>query len=999
MKNSYYNIGGIFFGLMFTAVSIDTKAQTRTISGTVTSSGKPLQGVIISQEGSDQVTRTGNNGTYALQVSAENTILLFRHPDYTEEKFILTNQKVVNISLEQKVKGIEEVILNAGYYKVKDKERTGSIAKVSAKDIGNQPVTNVLSAAQGRVAGVNIVQNSGMPGGGYDIQIRGKNSLRALGNNPLYVVDGVPVGGEMASQFSGAVLPASSINPLNSINPSDIESIEILKDADATSIYGSRGANGVVLVTTKKGKSGKSSSLDLNVGTSYSVSSVISNLTMMMTEDYLRMRRQAYQNDGIIVYPSNAYDINGVWDQTRHTDWKKTLIGNTADAFTANISLSGGNERTSFLVGYGHHLQSTVFSKDFKYKTDNLSANIRHSSEDKRFQLNVSSRFSLQKNNVLSEDITRQAYLMVPNAPALYLSDGSLNWENNTFNNPAGLYNSSYSYENKQFLTNMNVQYELLENWFLKLGGGLNYQSFDERSLKPNTMYNPSSYQGQSSASSQSYTSGQDRFSFILEPQLNWQMKKERHTLDVLVGTTFQKETASLGSMIGIGFESNAFIENIGAARTKIITDQIKTEYRYAAFFGRVNYQYAGRYILNVTGRRDGSSRFGPSNKFANFGAVGAAWIFSLEPFLKNKKWLSFGKLRTSYGTTGSDNIGDYGYLDTYDLSEYLYNNTTGLNPSRLYNPNYSWEKTTKLEAALELGFIKNRINLTTAWYRNRSSSQLVGYQLPSITGFPSVLANLDAVVENSGWELELSAKPFSNGSFQWESSINISFPKNKLVSFPGLAGSTYANTYVIGQPITSVKVYQYEGIDPAKGLYRFKDFNGDGKITAPDDRQTVENIGLRYFGGWNNTLRLKNWNLSFLLQFVKQRNWNYNNIMPIPGTMNNQPQEVLDVWSQDNPGGTYMPYSSGSNGIKNQLHVFFMNSTAAVSDASFIRLKNLELGYQVPVKGTFKSVKVYFQGQNLLTFTKYFGPDPEFRNIGYLPPLKTYSLGVLISL
>lgn len=1008
MKNSYYNIGGIFFGLMFTAVSITTKAQVRTISGTVTSSGKPLSGVVISQEGSDQVTMTGNNGTYTLQVSAENTILLFRHPDYAEEKFTLTNQTVVNISLEQKVKGIEEVILNAGYYKVKDKERTGSIAKVSAKDIENQPVLNVLSAAQGRVAGVNIVQNSGMPGGGYDIQIRGKNSLRALGNNPLYVVDGVPVGGEMASQFSGAVLPASSINPLNSINPADIESIEILKDADATSIYGSRGANGVVLVTTKKGKNGKAGAgagaggagnLGLNAGTSYAVSSVINNLNMMKTEDYLRMRRQAYQNDGISAYPANAYDVNGVWDQGRYTDWRKELIGNTADAFTANVSLNGGNERTSFLVGYGHNEQSTVFSKGFKYKADNLSANISHSSEDKRFQLSVSSRFSLQKNNVLSEDITRQAYLMVPYAPALYLPDGSLNWENNSFNNPAGLYNSSYSYENKQFLTNINVQYELLEHWFLKLNGGLNYQSFDERSLKPNTMYNPSSYQGQSSASSQSYKSNQDRFSFILEPQLSWQMKKGRHALDVLVGTTFQRDTGNQGSMIGIGFESNAFIENIGAARTRIITDQIKTEYRYAAFFGRVNYQYAGRYILNVTGRRDGSSRFGPSNKFANFGAVGAAWIFSQEGFLKNKKWLSFGKLRSSYGTTGSDNIGDYGYLDTYDLSEYLYNNTAGLNPSRLYNPDYSWEKTTKLEAALELGFLKNRINLTTAWYRNRSSSQLVGYQLPSITGFPSVLANLDAVVENSGWELELSGRPFSGASFQWESSINISFPNNKLVAFPGLAGSTYANTYVIGQPITSVKVYQYEGIDPATGLYRFKDFNGDGRITAPDDRQAVENIGVRYFGGWNNTLRYKNWNLSFLFQFVKQRNWNYNNIMPIPGTMNNQPQEVLDVWSAENPGGSYMTYSSGSNGIKNQLHVFFMNSTAAVSDASFIRLKNLELGYQVPVKGTFKSVKVYFQGQNLLTFTRYFGPDPEFRNIGFLPPLKTYSMGVLITL
>ncbi|NML70767.1 SusC/RagA family TonB-linked outer membrane protein [Chryseobacterium sp. RP-3-3] len=1004
MKKNFCSLGHIQLAFGFTLlVSCTAIGQVREISGTVTENNLPVKGVSVFQQGSDAVALTSASGKYVVRVSGEDPVLIFQHHDYGERRVFVRNGNVFNISLSPAEKttttNVGEVVLNAGYYKVKDKERTGSIAKVSAKDIENQPVGNVLSAAQGRVAGVNIVQNSGMPGGGYDIQIRGKNSLRSLANSPLYVVDGVPVGGEMASQFSGSILPASSINPLNSINPSDVESIEILKDADATSIYGSRGANGVVLITTKKGKSGKSGKLDLNIGTSYSVSSVISNLKMLGTADYIRMRKQAYVNDGVSVYPPNAYDINGIWDQTRNTDWKKALIGNTADAFNTHISLSGGNDRTSFLVGYGHSEQSTVFSKNFKYTTDHISSSISHSSEDKRFQLTVSNRFSLQKNNLLSEDITRQSLLLPPDAPALYLEDGSLNWENNTFNNPAGLYNSSYSYESKQFLTQMNMQYELLEHWFLKLSGGINYQSFDERSLKPNTMYNPASYQGQSSANSQSYKSSQDRFSYILEPQLNWQRKTGRHAFDVLVGTTFQSEVNRQGSMQGFGFESNAFIENIGAARYKIITDQIKTQYRYAAFFGRINYQYAGRYIINLTGRRDGSSRFGPNNKFANFGAVGAAWIFSQEAFLKDKKWLSFGKLRTSYGSTGSDNIGDYGYLDTYDISESLYNNTAGLNPSRLYNPNYSWEKTTKLEAALELGLVRNRINLTTAWYRNRSSSQLVGYQLPSVTGFSSVLANLNATVENSGWELELSAKPFSGSGFQWETGFNISFPENRLVSFPGLEGSTYANTYMIGQPITMVKVYQYEGIDPSTGLYRFKDFNGDGKISAPDDRKAVENIGVRYFGGWNNTLRLGNWNLSFLFQFVKQKNWNYQNIMPIPGSMNNQPKEVLDVWSTDHPDGTYMPYSSGTNGTKNQLHVFFMNSTAAVSDASFVRLKNLELGYQIPVKGVLKNAKVYFQGQNLLTFTRYFGPDPEFRNIGYLPPLKTYSLGVLISL
>ncbi|OPC30738.1 TonB-dependent receptor plug domain-containing protein [Elizabethkingia anophelis] len=248
MKNSYYTIGGIFFGLMLITVSTHLKAQTRTISGTVTSSGKPLSGVVISQEGSDQVTMTGNNGTYTLQVSAENSILLFRHPDYSEEKFTLTNQKVVNISLEQKVKGIEEVILNAGYYRVKDKERTGSIAKVSAKDIENQPVTNVLSTVQGRMAGVNITQNSGVPGGGYSIQIRGRNSLRTYANSeidgsqPLYIVDGVPVGSGMTATYGANILSDANLNPLSNISPNDIESIEVLKDADATAIYGSRGA-------------------------------------------------------------------------------------------------------------------------------------------------------------------------------------------------------------------------------------------------------------------------------------------------------------------------------------------------------------------------------------------------------------------------------------------------------------------------------------------------------------------------------------------------------------------------------------------------------------------------------------------------------------------------------------------------------------------------------------------------------------------------------------
>jgi TonB-linked SusC/RagA family outer membrane protein len=890
---------------------------------------------------------------------------------------------------------IEEITLNAGYYSVKDKERTGSISKVTAKDIENQPVTNVLSTVQGRMAGVSITQNSGVPGGGFDIQIRGKNSLRSAGNAPLYIIDGVPIGSEMTSPYSGVVLPGASINPLNSINPNDIESLEILKDADATAIYGSRGANGVVLVTTKRGKSGK---LGLSFNTTYGLSQVTSKMKMMDTGQYLNMRKQAFANDGITTYPATAYDVNGLWDQNRNTDWVKMLIGNTAATSNSQLSLSGGSETTTFLMSFGHNEQTTAFGNGFKYTSNNIATNISHRSLDKKLQLNVSNMFSDQGNNIVRSDITRQAYLLAPNAPALYDQNGKLNWENNTFTNPVAAYNSTYTNDSKQFLTNINTTYELFANFRLKLNAGINYQTFEELALQPNTMYNPSFALGQSSANSRASQSNQDRFSFIIEPQANWIYKNGGHEIDVLVGGTFQRETNKQGTMTGIGFESNLFIENIGAAQTKTISVQINIEYKYAAAFGRINYQFRNRYILNVTGRRDGSSRFGPNKRFANSGAIGAAWLFSEETLFKDSSWLSFGKLRGSFGSAGSDNIGDYQFLDTYTVSSLIYNATTGLLPSRLYNPDYSWEKTVKFETALELGFFKNRLNFTAAWYRNRSSNQLVGIQLPSITGFTSVLANLPATVENTGLELEITARPLRSENFQWDTGFNISFPRNKLISFPGLEGSTYASQYVIGQPTSIVKVYQFEGINAQTGQYQFTDFNGDGKISSPDDNKVVEKIGVEFFGGWNNTLRYKNWDLSFLFQFVKQRNWNYNNIMPVPGgvAMANQPLEVLNVWSAENPNGAYMPYTSGAS----TLHTLFQSSTAAISDASFIRLKNLQVGYRIPIKNSiFREVKIYFQGQNLITLTKYFGIDPEFTYLGFLPPSRTYAFGAQFNL
>lgn len=515
----------------------------------------------------------------------------------------------------------------------------------------------------------------------------------------------------------------------------------------------------------------------------------------------------------------------------------------------------------------------------------------------------------------------------------------------------------------------------------------------EESTLRPSTMYNPS--YGITPASSNLVKGNRKYLTYLIEPQLNYKKVWGNHELDVLSGLTFQQSNSDYLGIYASGFATNTLITNPAAASNISIAYNNFTQYNYAAIFGRINYQFQNKYILNITGRRDGSSRFGPNNRFANFGAIGAAWIFSKEKFLEEISWLSFGKIRASFGITGNDLVGDYQYLDTYEVNSSQYGGNSGMYPARLYNPNYSWEKTQKSEIGMELGFLKNRLNFTIAMYDNRSGNQLVGIPLPATTGFNSVLANLDATVKNTGLEFEVRSTPLTKNNFSWETNLNVSFPKNKLLSFPDLEGSTYANKYVIGQPITSVKVYNYDGIDPETGMYSFTDYNGDGEISAPDDMQAVRNIGVQVTGGWSNQFNYKNMSFSFLFQFVKQNQWNYNSIMNMPGTFFNQPVEVLDVWSSSNPTGQYMPYSTGADFEKIQKHYMFMKSTAAISDASYIRLKNVQLSYQVPIKSIAKKMSVYVQGQNLLTFTDYFGLDPELLLSGFTPPLKTYALGV----
>jgi len=976
--------------------------QMRTITGTVTQNQKPLSGVSVSQESSSEVAITNSSGKYQIQVSGENPVLTFRHPDFAEQTQDVNSSNVINVSFGEKVNQIKEIVLNAGYYSVKQKESTGSISKVTAKDIENQPVTNVLSAVQGRMAGVNITQGSGVAGGGFDIQIRGRNSLRNLlnspidGNQPLYILDGVPMGSSVVSTYSAQIIPLRNISPLNSLNPNDIESIEVLKDADATAIYGSRGANGVILITTRKGAKGKS---NISLSSNLAFSMVASRMKMMDTSQYLAMRKTAFSNDNISTYPVNAYDINGAWDKSRYTDWQKALTGKTAVISNTSLALNGGSEQWSYRINAAHNEQSTVYPADYQYKNNTLSLGFTHQSKDKKLNLTSTNNFSQQYNNVINVDLTNAALFLSPNAPALYNTDGSLNWENNTFTNPVASTVVTYQNDTKQLNNSLNISYKLFPNISFSLNSGFNYQNFEEVNLRPHTRLNPANG-STSSTSSSTYMSTYSAFSYNVEPQVTANYDLGKSKINFLVGGTLQSAESKQSSAQGTGFESNSLMMNINAAKTKTFSDIISSDYKYIAAYGRVNYQFDNRYILNVTGRRDGSSRFGPSNRFANFGAIGAAWLFYNESFLQNQHWLTFGKIRSSFGIAGSDNIGNDQYRDTYSIaSTNIYNGIVGLIPTRLFNGNFSWEKTKKFELAMELGLFKDILNLNISWYRNISDNQLVGIPLPATTGFTSVQANLPAKVENKGWEFEFHFTPLKARNFSWQTDINLSFPKNQLLEFPNLDGSTYANKYEIGHSTSIVKLYEFTGIDPATGLYTFKDHNGDGKISSPDDAKSIVDLAVQYYGGWSNRFRYKNFDLSFLFQFTKQKNYNYHSYMPVAGSMNNQPVEIMNVWSVENPNGYYMPYSTGSNPTKNIAHANFAQSTAAVGDASFIRLKNVQLNYRLTLNNSpVKEILLFVQGQNVLTLTKYFGIDPEFINTGYLPPLRTWSLGTTIT-
>ena len=954
------------------------------------------EGVVdtITETGTTNAVSTDADGYFQLKDADENATLVVTGVGIETIEIKVDGRSNVSISVKTKITGLTEVIVNKGYYSTSQKLNTGNVAKVTSDIISKQPIGNPIAALQGRVPGLYIQQSSGVPGGDFRIQLRGQNSV-ANRNDPLYIVDGVPFTSTSLSNSSlnlGAGVPNS---PFNSINPSDVESIEVLKDADATAIYGSRGANGVILITTKKGKAGKT---QVNVNIYAGGGKITRTMNLLNTQQYLQMRREAFKNDAVATYPSNAYDINGRWDTTRYTDWQNVLLGGAANILDAQASLSGGSANTQFLIGSGYHKETTVFPGDYGDQKGSVHFNLANTSTNNKLKIVLSASYLVDKNQLPQVDLINYINLP-PNAPAIYDSTGQLNWEGSTWQNPFKYIKQKNKSTIDNLIANLQLSYQLLSGLQLRSSFGFNNIQMRQIITSPLTFFNPAIWP---SVQAEGDFANNNIKTWIIEPQLNYRRKVGIGLLDAILGATFQQNRQNGLGQAAFGFPSDVLIENIQAASQVYTVSSTNTLYKYNAIFGRFNYNIREKYLLNLTGRRDGSSRFGPGKQFANFGAVGLGWIFSNEKFIQKKiPFLSYGKIRSSYGITGNDQIGDYQYLSTYSPYTFPYQGITGLLPNNLYNPDYHWEKNKKLEIGIELGFLKDRIYLSSSFYRNRSSDQLVGFSLPSITGFTSITTNLPATIENSGWEIELNAYNLKSKNLSWTTSVNLTIPKNKLVDYPNLAGSAYANRYVVGQSLFIQKVYHFTGVDPQTGIYTFQDLDRNG-IYNNADRIPVF-VGQKFYGGLQNSFKYKDWQLEVFFQFVKQAGYNYvmNFILPGARGQSNQPDIVLSRWQGPGHNSNIQAFSQDLSSLKYTAYTMMQSSDNAISDASFIRMKNLSISYQLPTgliqKFHLQNIRFYVQGQNVFTITNYLGFDPESK--GLLPPIKMLTAGIQITL
>lgn len=992
---------------------VATLAEINVSGRVVDADGRGLPGASVSVKGKGgKAVSTGTNGSFYLKGVEEDAVLVVSFIGYVTKE-IKAAKELGDVVLELSTSKLDEVQVIA-YGTTTQRLSTGNVTTIKADVIEKQPVNNPLLALQGRVPGLFIEQATGFAGTGVKVRIQGQNSIKN-GNDPLYVIDGIPFASQLLPGGNN-ILGNSGINdaktygsPLSFINPADIESIDVLKDADATAIYGSRAANGAILITTKTGKIGEIRAIaNLQGG----FGKVPRRLDLMNAQQYLEMRKETLKNDDILTPTAGPFgdnDLNGNWDNTRNTDWQKELIGGTSHYRDLQTSISGGSINTTFLAGAGYHKEGNVFIGDFDDIKASAHFSLTSASNNQKFRFQISGSYLEDNNTLPNIDLTFFATTLAPVAPNLFNEDKNLNWQPNSgfstfLANPMAYLFSKSKTKTDNLIGSALLSYEFFNGFDIKSSFGynklhsssINYLTSEAGAPEYRQYFVPTTTFGNNLIDSWS-----------IEPQMSYRRSLMNGKLEVLLGSTIQQQKTDGSIIEASGFSTEQVMEDLKSATRLSATSSVNSIYKYNALFGRINYNLEDKYIINLSARRDGSSRFGSENQFHNFGAIGVAWVFSEERILKNNlDFMSFGKLRASYGTTGSDQIDDYRFLSLYNVISGLtapYQGVNGYRPYNLTNPYLQWEETRKMQVGLDFGFLKDRILLNINYSRNRSSNQLMQLSLPYMTGFYMIAANLPATVQNSGWEFTLATTNLNSSSFKWATSINLTLPKNKLIEFKDFENFGLKDFYMLGNSLNIQKVYHFSGVNSDNGLFQFQDHNGN-PTSAPinADKYVVVNTDPKYYGGFQNSFQYKGFQLDLLFQFTKQISMNYlfGNLQAgqFNNGLGNQPIWQLDRWKNPGDIAKVQKYTDTSTPF-----IYAQNSDAAWSDASYIRLKNLSLSWQLPsswkTRTLLQNCKLYLQGQNLLTITNYKGLDPESKSSLSLPPLRVITMGIQIGL
>lgn len=995
-------------------ISIEVMAQSVVTGKVLGDSSQPLSGVTVSEKGTSNATLSKEDGSFSIRLTTSKPVLILSNVGFTEKEVAVSKQNNISITLAAESKQLNDVVV-VGYGTQRKKDLTGAIASVGAKDIEKIPTNGVDKALQGQVAGLQISTTSGAPGGNTTILVRGISSITG-GIEPLFVIDGYPV------------TSVGYSNPLSTINPNDIESIDVLKDASSTAIYGSRGSNGVIIITTKRGKSGKPKiEFDSYVG----VQEVAHKIDLMNARQFAEFvidgRNAGYIDNnrvtGNINDPnsvrgasfriSDCYKNNAFLDSIGEgTDWQDVIF-RKAMISNYQLSVSGGNEGMRYSISGGYFNQDGIIIKS-NFKRYSFKANIDAKISNK-LSIGVSLLPSYSKEYTPPIQGHYGAYGIIVTALG---SDPTI-----PVYNPDGSYGSSISGENgnapmanpikiadeyknnvSQFrlFSNAYTEYAILPELKLRTTFGTDLNYYKSRSFKASTLATnaPTSPAFANAANNEATN-------WLSETTISYKKNfGQKHQVDGVAGYTVQ--SAYVGAInAGAANFADDLLQNISGGTVNSGGESINRN-NIMSFLARANYVYNCKYLLTATIRRDGSSRFGENRRWGNFPSAAIGWRVSDEKFMSKIKFISDFKIRTSYGVTGNNAIGNYRAISLLSTSNYIIGDalTPGTVPGSLANTNLGWESQSQADVGIDLSLLNNRINMVADWYDKRNKDMLFNVQTPSLTGFTSAIVNLGEV-QNKGYEFALNTRNLI-GTLKWNTNFNITFNKNKVLAMSTandkIFGSTSdkGNTNVtqVGSPIgvfygrkvigvfnsdAEAKAYGAQPLARA-GDIKFKDVNGDGKIDD-NDREIIGSPHPDYFFGFNNTLSYKGFSLDILTSgMVGQKVYSGTFTANNSGVQNNAAFIHEARWrSADNPGNS--KYGQFGKAIRGGLNNNFQYSSLFIFDASYFRIRQITLGYNLPATFTSKlklqSARFYVGINNVHTFTKYWGYDPEVGNAG----------------